>query len=265
MGERDLFSYHFLRESLLAPSDVWSCQHEIISGEKVIIIDNALKNPLGLRTFAESLDYDLVSAPREFRVYPGERATVSWSTDRLAECILKHYFKDNTHEHLNFKRQATVFTRMNGEKLKRIHPKQQAPHIDFGQRLVALIHLSDDEYLGATGFYRHLRTGIDCFPPVPSTYVMEKMESDGFNPLSDEDYRAFIKQILYEGLNDYACPELGTGIAASNSVWNVVGIVKARFNRLLIFPGYLIHSPIFDGYSSSGCSRVTLNLAFIPQ
>jgi hypothetical protein len=253
-----------MKDRLLRATEYWSPQIIELGGTKILVVDNALSNPYDLRDFANSLDYDLIKSRSEFRVYPGERATVSWSVDTLMDRIRCAYERLAVPLPGHYQRLGAFFTRMNPIKMNAIHPRQQAPHVDMGQSIVAIVHLSHEDVAGMTGFYRHIRTGIQNFTPSPSKEIAAKMRQDGFNPLIDSDYNSFVKSVLFEGLERYAKPALGTGLRESNDIWNLLGVIPGKFNRLVAFPGAAIHSPLYRPKHNHVASRVTLNLAFIP-
>lgn len=251
-----------LRNNLLADSERWSPIRTDFLEAAVITVDDAIKNPDELAAFAKTLDFDVFDGHREFRVYPGERAVISWPMDHLYERIRHCYSEAVTGVTGEFRRQPCFFTNINSRKLESIHPKQQAPHIDYAQPIVAILHLTKRAPAGATGFYRHRTTGIQRLPATPTIELAEQMQREGFSPLSGPDYKAFIKRISYDGVENYATPELGTGVPSSNMSWELLGKIDGLFNRLVIFPGECFHSPLYNPVRETDADRLTLNFAF---
>jgi Family of unknown function (DUF6445) len=120
------------------------------------------------------------------------------------------------------------------------------------------------EDAGETVFYRHRRTGLQILPNQPSREVASLMRKDGFDPLSGAAYTEFVRHLMYESLEKYASPSLGTGIIESNEVWEVVGRLPGAFNRLVAFPGRAFHSPAYQPRTAEHKSRLTLNFSFMP-
>ncbi|MTH98171.1 DUF6445 family protein [Roseibium sp. RKSG952] len=252
---------------LLSPSGRWDISERVVDDLPIVIIDDALKQPEALRDFALGLDYGILQHAREYRNYPGERAIVSIEPKALRTRILKAYpfhKQSRLNPALEFRREAAIFTRILPSALKALHPRQKAPHLDIGTMLVGLLHLTPPgDEPGATGFYRHKQTGLAFMPNCPDEDLARCCTDLGYSPYDAHGYMAFRKHLIYDQLGSYAHQLQGTGIDRSNDVWELVHTIPGRFNRLVVFPANLFHSPVFFT-GSHNRPRLTMNMNFDP-
>lgn len=101
-----------------------------------------------------------------------------------------------------------------------LRPLQRLPHYDLaGFGMLATVHYLFRSSFGGTAFYRHRSTGT------------EAVSADG-----EKAYR----QALADELADATlAPEY---VAGSGQFFEQVGEVPAAFNRLILFPGNMLHS-----------------------
>ncbi len=121
--------------------------------------------------------------------------------------------------------------------------RQGVPHVDTTQsRSLALLWYLCDETFGGTGFFRHRATGLE---------------------LVTDDRRA-----VYE---DALATELAGRAPAyprsDDPAFELIGQAEAKFNRLLVYPGNLLHSGlVVPGRLSTDpmIGRLTANLFVTP-
>jgi len=102
---------------------------------------------------------------------------------------------------------------------------QRIPHIDSDdQALLAVLHHLHDIPDTGTAFYRHIATGIERADQTTSTRLREHLQAEG----------ALLEQA-------------STGFAGdTSSTFEKIFTVEGRFNRLVIYPGCLLHSGVIS-------------------
>ena len=207
----------------------------------VIVIDNfaASLSPL--------LDYAVNRAPfgqDPASFYPGVRATLPKQyvvdvLNQLYQLIYHVYQIPNT---LRIQMQALYFSLISTapDDLK---PLQRLPHFDTAsQHYFAILHYLNDGEHGNTAFFRHIPTGFESI-----------------NDARTEDYFAaaqpFVSQL------SHAKPAY---FVESNQDFEIYHQVEYRPNRLVIYPGNLLHStlvnPETDIDASPSTGRLTANI-----
>lgn len=122
-------------------------------------------------------------------------------------------------------------------------PKQSVPHYDWDNPnyLAIMLHLHDVSGTG-TAFYRHLASDLECISrdTAPGFRNLVQAELDG--------------QGAHRPYPD----------ARSNAHYESLFQVEGRFNRLVMYPGCLLHSayfpPDFDYSSDPATGRLTANV-----
>lgn len=255
---------------IFALSDAYSESIVRAGSWNILVIDNFYKSPDKVRSLALSLEYGLNLSQRQFRFYPGKRATVSHHPEKLFQTVISRYHSIDTaitSKLSSWHRQPVVFSLLSGDEVRNLHPKQRVPHVDSSS-LVGVICLTPSEYCnGGTAFYRHRVTGLDYLPPCPNRDVVQAMISYGFNPLDSDSYIEFKKTICFDALGDTSNIVGHTGFPCSTKTWEVLALAPVMYNRLIVFPGHLLHSPVYNSTGASNCRehrRLTQNIVFIP-
>jgi len=185
----------------------------------VIVVDDAVIQPESLLEAANKAEFK--AQPRDY--YPGVRAPV---TDKYVQHICEHFFDSwrdifglQQAERLETVLSAFSMTTMPANQLK---PIQMLPHFDtVEQHQVAVVHYLCDEEHGGTGFYCHKSTSIERV--IESNLVK---------------YGKTLKQ-------EAVAAELHTNrkyLGLNHSLFESIGSVTSRFNRLVVYPSNLLHS-----------------------
>ena len=207
--------------------------------QPVVMIDDFSPDPDGLLAQARAATYH-----QGGRHYPGMRAKLS--ADYLSERddLLHEIFCDVFHMQVGATAEECSFSAVTTPP-DRLTPIQRLPHFDGAVlgRLAMLHYLCGPEQ-GGTSFYRHVSTGFE-------TITEDRLE----------DYDAALRrEVSQEGLPS-AEYFSGTG-----GRFQRIGSVKARFNRLVIYRGVLLHSGDIlksDEIGRPGFSpRLTVNTFF---
>ena len=180
--------------------------------QDVIVIDNFYRDPMRVREFALSLEYENETVPN----YPGFQSRIpalsQGAIDKLSSAIGDSIDLDICRHLMGYFRYITY----SGNS--RLHV-----HLD-GYDWTCVIYLTPNPAAGTgTSFYRHRRTGLIGPPSLAQMKVM------GF-----QDFDDFEDQVV----------EIDT---LDDSAWELLGHVENQFNRCVIFPA----SRLFHSHSSA--------------
>jgi hypothetical protein len=243
-------------------STATECVHQVAS-QRVIVIDNVLRYPDALLQLAGCLDYGLNVVPGRIRYFPGERAYISVWPRPILEHILSRLNECNQTNHTldEFVKYPLTFSKINSESVRSIQSHQVVPHLDFDSVVSAVLYLShsDSDIPSGTAFYRHVATGLAYSPPHPDDGIAELMRRRGLSPVEPSHYFEFRKQLMQTNLHELEPIKGSTAITQSTRDWEVVCRVDQKFNRLVIFPSHLFHSPVYTFTGHTAADRVTLN------
>ncbi|MBU2979565.1 DUF6445 family protein [Alteromonas sp. C1M14] len=222
--------------------------HTISIGEhKALCIDNFLDQPTQLIDYARHSQYDPYPGYQSKKGYPGVRAPApqnySYNLTTYIEPILKRVFNVGAGKDIRKSLCAMSLLTMAEDSLS---PIQSTPHFDSSEpnHLAAILYLSGAEH-GGTAFYRHCSTGIER---------ITKQNVDGY------------LDRYYEELNTTALPT-PTYRFDSNSQYTKIGYIEGVYNRLVVYPGGLIHNPYIKNSelsisTSPQNGRLTVNTFF---
>jgi hypothetical protein len=124
---------------------------------------------------------------------------------------------------------------------KALGPLQRTPHFDAStpHHMAALLYLCNDEQ-GGTGFYRHNATGL------------QRITADNRERYLD---------VYYEEVN--ARRPAQRYFDRSDDRFMLLGAIPARFNRMVVYPGSMLHSacinPALSICSDPRAGRLTVN------
>lgn len=209
----------------------------------VVVIDDFLERPRDLVEFAKQASFAPWPMAAERKGYPGVRAAAPENHARemmakLDGCIRESFCVPEDHQ-LKIHQETLNLMTVPEEELG---PLQRAPHFDTSTPgLFAILLYLCDESHGGTGFYRHNSTGYEMITP-------ERVEN-----YLDHCYVEF---------NKYRRPK--KYCSDSDDLFTRTGFVSAKFNRVAIYRGGILHSAnIQDARSISNCAesgRLTANL-----
>ncbi|MBR9726830.1 DUF6445 family protein [Shewanella intestini] len=206
----------------------------------VIIIDDFAKDLSTLRQVAANSTFE----QQDSSYYPGVRAPLpqSYPIEVINQVFQLIYDVYAIPKHLRIKPQNWVFSLIS-QAPATLMPLQRLPHFDTPDPFhFAILHYLNDAPYGATGFFRHKSTGYErinqqnidhYFDSANAFLTQHKQATPSYFTDSDEHYELY-EQIAYKA------------------------------NRLVIYPGSLLHStlvnPATDIDSSVHTGRLTANI-----
>lgn len=179
---------------------------------EIYVVDDFLENPQALVDYARSKAYfGKVGADRT--AYPGIRDRLPSSYERTLTQLLQQVF--NKHSP-NIFRCMLSLTTLDAQQLR---AAQKLPHVDtFSDEQYASVHYLCDQPHGGTAFYRFL--------PRSKTRLRE-------------DDRPIVQEMI-QAVHDH--PEAHQGyLTGDTRFYKKELVVEAKFNRLVLYPGNLLH------------------------
>lgn len=210
---------------------------------KVLAIDDFLEAPEELVAFAEKAEFAPWPMAEERKGYPGVRTAAPENHANLImariDSLIREQFEILPEEKLEIHQETLNLITVPEEELG---PLQRAPHFDTSDpRLFAVLLYLCDESHGGTGFYRHKSTGYEAITPERVEHYLD---------------------CCYLEFNKYRRPK--KYCSESDELFSKIGFVSAKFNRLVIYRGSMLHSAnILSEKSISLCpvaGRLTANL-----
>lgn len=124
-----------------------------------------------------------------------------------------------------------------------LHPLQKKPHFDSGDpHYFAMIHYLNPNPHGGTGFFRHKPTGYERISNDRKDNYLKLLQQNTQN--NNDDNIGYVKQ--------------------SNSDYELIYAVDYKPNRLVFYPGSILHSGLInektDISSDSENGRLTANM-----
>ena len=183
-------------------------------------------------------------APEAATYYPGIRAKLPRDYGAMllgfADDRIRHYYP--VRSGLQATPYAAFYSIVTCPE-DRLSPLQRIPHFDRqDQNAYAVMHYIAPGKFGGTGFFRHKPTGF------------ERIDQARFQQYVDSREAFF-------GEHGEPSPAY---ITASTDQFELIGSITYKPNRLLIYPGNLLHSglinPETDIYSGQGIARLTGNI-----
>lgn len=192
---------------------------------KILMIDNFLRHPELMVNYALQSKFIPYPGYESKKGYPGIRAIApddySYNITAYLEPLIKNEFSIPTH--LNIRKSICAFSLMTMEPLN-LGPLQRTPHFDAStpHHIAVLLYLCNEKH-GGTAFYRHNSTGLDHITA---------------------DTRENYLDIYYDEINlKRPNPEY---VNESSNLFTKTGMVQARFNRLVLYKGSMLHAPYID-------------------
>ncbi|HEX3141937.1 MAG TPA: DUF6445 family protein [Rhizobacter sp.] len=221
------------------PPDIQSVN---IGGQSIVFIDNFLQDPQALVESACQSRFEPSATRAEQKGYPGLRAPApaayTQTLTELLDALIKVNFQ--VPEHLGIKVGLSAFS------LTNTHPEelghlQRIPHFDASTPyyMAALLWLCD-ESRGGTGFYRHNATGCQRITAENRQHYLDVCHEEVKHRLPPARY-----------------------FDRSDERFTFLGMMPARFNRLVVYPGSLLHTacinPACSLSSDPRQGRLTVN------
>jgi len=225
--------------NLRLPPDVQSVQ---IGAHQLVFIDNFLQDPQALVEAACAATYEPCPGAAEGKGYPGIRAPApaayAEALRELAEPLIQINF--GVPEDLPIRSSVDSFSLTTTPPVQ-LGPLQRTPHFDAStpHHMAVLLYLCDERH-GGTGFYRHRATGI------------QRLTAENREPFLDRYFEEINRQ-----------PPPLRYFAEGNEQFEFLGMIPARFNRLVVYPGSLLHTacihPSLSISSDPRRGRLTVN------
>jgi len=212
---------------------------------KVIYFDDFLANPSWLVDFASGAVFSPYAAAQQRKGYPGVRTPApadfaNQFRDKVGEIIKNEFGIPAATKTTSLQNAMCLMTVPELE----LGPLQRIPHFDSSNPhfFATLLYLCGEGH-GGTGFYRHNSTGYESITP------------ERCDPYLDASYEELNRK--KPGRHYFS---------ESDEFFTKVGFIPARFNRLVIYPGCILHSAnIFSSVSINPdpkTGRLTTNIFF---
>lgn len=221
----------------------YSTRSDIVGHEKtpVISIDNAFPDLISITDFAHN---DASFKPDSKTAYPGIRALLpTWYIQELIHVIVPHLKRE--YPTLNKKTPSPVMAYFSllTHRETELSRFQRVPHFDsLNVDYFALVHYLNPGNFGGTGFFRHRPTGF------------ERLTQDRFPQFTQAAEAHF--RMHGEPAAQY--------IRSSNDHFELIATMNYRPNRIIAYPGNLLHSGIVhpekDIDANPVTGRLTANL-----
>lgn len=212
---------------------------------KVLCFDDFLASPAQLIDHARQSSFAPYPAAVQRKGYPGVRTAApaelgSQLRERIGG-IIKHEFGIPAEAKITPLQNALCLMTVPETELG---PLQRVPHFDASNPhfFATLLYLCGEEH-GGTGFYRHNSTGYEAITPERCDPYLDSSYEELNSKKPDRQY-----------------------FSESNDFFTKVGFIPARFNRLVVYRGCVLHSAnIFSGISLNPdpvVGRLTANIFF---
>lgn len=192
---------------------------------QVVFIDDAFEDPQALVESAALARFEPCAGAAERRGYPGLRAPAPQAYSQRVTELLDPLIRLNfgVPEALALRKTPCTFS------LTTVAPQdlgllQRVPHFDAStpHYMAALLYLCDAPW-GGTAFYRHRATGL------------QQITAEARERYGDAVYAELERE-----------PALARYFDDSNAHFELLGVMPARFNRLVVYRGSLLHSAIVN-------------------
>ena len=200
------------------PPDIRSVD---IGGQSIVFIDNFLQDPQALVEVACQSRFEPPAGRAEQKGYPGLRASAPAAYTQTLTELLDPLIKVNFQvpEHLRVKVGLSAFS-LTTTPPEALGPLQRTPHFDASTPYytAALLYLCDEGH-GGTGFYRHKATGLQRITAENREHYLD---------------------VYHVEVNRRPPP--ARYFDDADEQFSFLGMVPARFNRVVVYPGSLLHS-----------------------
>jgi hypothetical protein len=220
------------------PPEIRSVQ---LGEHAVVFIDDFLDDPQSLVDAASRARFEPCAGADERRGYPGVRAPAPPAYSESITALLDPLIKINfsVPDHLAVKKTPCVFS-LTTVAPQALGPLQRVPHFDAStpHHMAALLYLCSEQH-GGTAFYRHRATGLQQI-------TADRREAYG--------------AAVYAEVDRHPAPP--RYFDDSNEHFELLGVMPARFNRLVVYRGSLLHSAIVNPRrltSDPRTGRLTVN------
>ncbi|MBC7939750.1 MAG: hypothetical protein H7Z19_08305 [Chitinophagaceae bacterium] len=180
-----------------------------------------MQDPQALVEAAAQSRFEPPAKRAEQKGYPGLRAAAPAAYTQTLTALMDPLIKINFQvpEHLGIKVGLSAFS-LTTTLPEELGPMQRMPHFDAStpHYMAALLWLCDENH-GGTGFYRHNATGSQRITAANREHYLD---------------------VCHEEVNRGLPP--ARYFDRSDERFTFLGMMPARFNRLVVYPGSLLHS-----------------------
>ncbi|QEY13935.1 hypothetical protein D0B88_17735 [Cellvibrio sp. KY-YJ-3] len=212
---------------------------------KVICVDDFLPDPVQMVDAAVQSTFTPYAAAAQRKGYPGVRTAAPADYGRVLTAtvgnVLREEFAIAASAKITMLQEAMCMMTVPEAALG---PLQTIPHFDASNPhfFATLLYLCD-EFHGGTGFYRHNATGYETITPERCDHYLDT---------------------CYDELNSRRRTK--RYFSDTDETFTKIGFISARFNRLVIYRGCLLHSANILSELSLGTdprnNRLTANVFF---
>jgi hypothetical protein len=192
-----------------------------IGGQKVVFVDDFLQDPQALVEAACASRFEPTATAAAMKGYPGLRAPAPAAYTQALTELLDPLIRVNfgVPEQLDIKVGLSAFS-LTTTAPEALGALQRTPHFDAStpHYMAALLYLCDASH-GGTGFYRHNATG--------------------WQRITAENRERYLDAYHAEVNRRAPLPRY---FDRSDEQFTFLGMLPARFNRLAVYPGGLLHS-----------------------
>ncbi len=225
--------------ALRMPPDIRSLK---IGDQLVVVIDDFLEHPEALVEFAANATFEPYPGTADQKGYPGVRARApvdySQNITELLDPLIKVNF--SVPEALAVQKSVCHFS-LTTTPPEALGPLQRTPHFDAStpHHMAALLYLCNDEH-GGTAFYRHNATGLQR--------------------ITAENRERYL-DVYYDEINERRPAQ--RYFDRSDERFTLLGAIPARLNRMVVYPGSILHSacvnPMLSICGDPRAGRLTVN------
>lgn len=209
----------------------------------VLILDDFLSHPNDILEYAVTAEFSPYPAALQKKGYPGVRADAPQEyghalSERISP-LVKECFNIDSSAKLKIYQEALCLMTVKEDQLG---PLQTVPHFDATDPnfFAVLLYLCDEKH-GGTAFYRHNKSGFES---------ITQERCDLYLDLSYEELNQKRREKKY--------------FSESDELYSKINFLPAKFNRLVIYKGSLLHSAnILSNISINSdpaSGRLTLNV-----
>lgn len=225
--------------SVRMPPDIQSIQ---VGEHQVILIDNFLQDPDALVRAAAQSQFAPYPGTDTRQGYPGIRAPAPLAYSHRITELMEPVIKLNlgVPDQLPLRKTPCAFS-LTTVAPQDLGPLQCTPHFDAStpHYMAVLLYLCDERH-GGTGFYRHKATGLQQIT---------------------EDTRERYLEVYYDEINQQRPAQ--RYFDDSSETFEFLGMIPAKFNRLVAYRGSLLHSacinPAISLTADPLAGRLTVN------
>jgi hypothetical protein len=213
-----------------------------IGEHQAIIMDDFLVDPHRLLEVAATSTYAPYPNLESRKGYPGIRAEAPAEYSRTIAELLVPLIQTNfgVPEELPMRKSMCAFS-LTTLPPQELGPLQRTPHFDAStpHHMAILLYLCDGRH-GGTGFYRHNATGLQQITETTREHYLDT---------------------YYEEIN--ARRPAQRYFDNSDTQFTLLGLIPAKFNRMVIYRGSLLHSacinPALSLSTDPRAGRLTVN------